>query len=300
MNEDLVSLLRCPLCGPGHSYTTAFLFNPEKALRCARCGAEFPIREGIPRFVDEAVDAGFDERWKKYPKVQATTAGIFEQKTGFRPADLAGKVVLDAGCGCGRFLAVAQSMGAKAIGVDGSPHALKAAAENAPGAGLLQANLLSLPLPDESFDHAFSIGVLHHTESTKRAFLEVARKVKRGGQFAVWVYCKPVTDNRLLPAYELLHEITKACPPEKLHAAFEKWAVATRNAYAGAWGPLEQVLRVSGSKDDSECVSDTLDWHTPQYRFWHDIAEVKGWFVEAGYEVDRVGTFPTSVRGVKR
>ncbi len=254
----------------------------------------------VSEFIEAAVDAGFDERWKQHPRPQATTAGIFEQKTGFTAAQLDGKQVLDAGCGCGRFLAVAQAMGAKMVGIDGSPHALEAAAENAPGAALVLADLLDLPYLDEQFDHAFSIGVLHHTASTERAFLEVARTVKRGGSFAVWLYCKPAEDPAVLEAMELLHEITRACPPAALHAAFERHAVKLRDLYRGAWGPLEQVLRVSGSADDEECRSDTFDWHTPQFRWWHGVAEVRGWFEAAGFDVDRVGPFPTSVRGVKR
>lgn len=298
---SVVDLLRCTTCrGPFHRDMTQVLGENREELFCAKCNRKVPVGDGVPRFISEAVDAGFDERWKQHPKPQATTAGIFEQKTGFTSAMLAGKTVLDAGCGCGRFLTVAQSMGAKAIGVDGSGHALAAAAKNAPGAELIQANLLDLPLRDESVDHAFSIGVLHHTESTERAFREVARTVKRGGSFAVWVYAKPVSDE-LMPMYELMHEITRACPPDKLHAAFKRWAPTVRDAYIrGVGGPLQNVLQVSWSKDEEECVSDSYDWHTPQFRWWHDSATVFAWFESAGFTVDREGEFPTSVRGAKR
>lgn len=293
----LSAILRCPVCRIDDPNEIAIVSG---TFLCCKCDLQAPLVNGIPRFVMEAVDAGFDERWKQYPKPQATTAGIFEQKTGFTKNFLRDKVVLDAGCGCGRFLAVAQSMGATVIGVDGSGHALKAAAENAPRATLIQANLLNLPLRNESVDHAFSIGVLHHTESTEHAFYEVARTVKRGGSLAIWVYSKPVTEDSLLPVYELLHEITKACPPDRLHEAFKKWAVRVRDSYNGSWGPLQQVLRISNSKDDAECVSDSLDWHTPQYRWWHDEKTVRSWFATAGFVVDHVGDFPTSVRGIKK
>jgi ubiquinone/menaquinone biosynthesis C-methylase UbiE len=268
-------------------------------LACARCGYIVPVIRGVPRFVSESVDAGFDERWRRYPKFQATTAGIFEEKTGFSKAMLGGKTVLDAGCGCGRFAAVAQGMGAKVIGVDGSAHALLAATENVSGAEFLQANILALPLRDESVDHAFSIGVLHHTESTERAFKEVARTVRRGGSFAVWVYAKPASDDRWLAPMEMLHEITRSVPPRVLSEIFAKWAPKIRDGYAGGWGALEQVLRVSSSRDAEECASDTFDWHCPTYRWWHGAEEVKRWFIEAGFDVDRVGNFPTSVRGVR-
>lgn len=290
---DLTSILECATCG-------ANLQRGYDCLFCEACGKFLIDEQGIVHFISEAVDAGFDERWRKHPRVQATTAGVFEQKTGFTRADLGGKMVLDAGCGCGRFLAVAAGMGAQVIGVDGSTFALRAAAENAKGATLVQADLLSLPVRDASVDVAFSIGVLHHTANPREAFNEVARTVKPGGKFAVWLYAKPVSDDRWLAPTEMLHEITRAVPPAKLHAIFEKWAPTIRDLYAGGWGALEQVLRVSSSRDNEECISDSYDWHCPQFRSWHTVEEISSWFARAGFTVDRVGEFPTSVRGVRR
>lgn len=268
----------------------------ERLLSLMRRQPADPTRQPLSYLDGGAVDHGFDQRWREHPRPQATTAGQLERKTGFRPADLAGRLVLDAGCGCGRFLAAAQAWGAEVVGVDGSPAGLAAAAENAPGAGLVHADLLDLPFADGVFDRAYSVGVLHHTADPARSFAEVARTVRIGGELAVWLYCR-TWDARLQPAMDLLHEITRACPPAALHRAFERHAVDLRDAYAGAWGPLEQVLRVSNSLDDEECISDTLDWHTPQFRSWHDVAEVRGWFEAAGFEVVWTGEFPTSLRG---
>lgn len=245
------------------------------------------------------LDAGFDTRWKLHPKPQHETESVFWTKTGWSPSDLDGKTVLDAGCGCGRFSAIAARCGARVIGVDASPHAIQAASQNAPGGTFVQANLLKLTeVEDASVDMAFSLGVLHHTESTERAFYQVARKVKPGGQLVVWVYAQPCA-TKLIPASRMLHEITKACPPDVLHQIFERWAVKVRDSYGGEWGPLQQILQVSQSQDDEECISDTFDWHTPQYRYWHDYDEVIGWFRGAGYgQIERL-SFPTTVRGTR-
>lgn len=288
-------LLRCPEC-------KNTLHRPDRLspVWCGTCRVWYPNTGGITRFVAAAVDAGFDQRWKQHPKPQATTRGVFEQKTGWRPEDLGGKLVLDAGCGCGRFSRVVTDFGAEVAAVDGSTHAVEAAAKLVPDALVVQANLFKLPFPAECFDTAFSIGVLHHTGDTRQAFLEVARTIRRGGELAVWLYCPPTTDPTIARAMAFLHDITKACPPDRLHAACEKHAVALRDLYAGAWGPLQQVLRVSSSADADECSSDTLDWHTPQHRDYHDYPEVEGWFAEAGFDVVWRGSFPTSVRGCKR
>jgi SAM-dependent methyltransferase len=249
-----------------------------------------------------AVDVGFDERWKRHPKAQATTAGVLWMKTGWEVHQLANRSTLDAGAGCGRFSAVARDAGADIVAVDGSMHGCRATAElDIPA---VHADLLDLPFRAGVFDKAFSIGVLHHTSDPERAFCEVARCVRPGGEFAVWVYAQPCHE-WLLPHMRWLHEVTRACPPEVLHEACEKYAIAMRDTYAsrgdmGGLGALAQILQASGSLDDEECISDTFDWHTPQFRSYHTANEVRGWFERAGFEVVWTGTFPVSMRGRKR
>jgi ubiquinone/menaquinone biosynthesis C-methylase UbiE len=292
------STFRCPDCHKPLS---------EKAggVACESCGTLHPIILGIPRFTS-TIDEGFDHRWQKHPKPQATTTGIFEQKTGWAPEDLKGKLVLDAGCGCGRFSRVATDFGAQVIGIDGSNFGIEASSTLVPEGTFAQGDLLRIPLADNSVDMAFSIGVLHHTSNCKASFMEVARTVKPGGSMAVWLYILPGGDGEHLSldpevttAAAFLHEITKSCPPEVLHAICSKYAVKLRDLYAGKWGPLQRVLQINVSPDNDECISDTFDWHTPQYRSGHTNGEVKGWFEEAGFRVDWVGDFPVSVRGVK-
>ena len=240
------------------------------------------------------VDHGFEFRWRQHAKPQAQIENQFWPKTGWTRADLAGKTVLDAGCGCGRFSELVASCGGKPVGVDGSEGAIEAARVNCPSGSFQLANLLE-PLPVEPVDMAFSIGVLHHTADPRLAFHNVAACVKPGGELAVWVYA-PLT-NDVMPFMHFLHDITKACPPEALYAACAKHAIGLRDLDPGAWDTLRSVVRVSTSLNDEECISDTFDWHCPQYRSYHTDDEVAGWFREEGFAVNRVGEFITSVRG---
>jgi hypothetical protein len=100
-------------------------------------------------------------------------------------------------------------------------------------------------------------------------------------------------------AIEFMHEITKACPPKALYSAIEKYSVQLRDLFYPKWDDLQKVLRVSYSSDDEQCISDTFDWHTPQYRSWHTVEEVQSWFAENGFKVDWTGDFPVSMRGTK-
>lgn len=243
------------------------------------------------------LDKGFDFRWRARPAPQATVRKAFEAQCGRAPEAFAGKTVLDAGCGCGRYTKLLTDAGAIVTGIDASPAALDATAKNCPGVALRVVDLLTDFAADlGQFDAVLSLGVLHHTANPRAAFLNCAKAVQRGGELAVWLYSQNAADIAL--PMQFLHAITKACPPEALHAACEKYAVALRDHYAGEGGQLQQVLRASGSADDEECISDTFDWHCPQYRSDHSPAAVASWFAEAGFGVMWSGeAHPVGMRG---
>ncbi len=146
---------------------------------------------GIPRFVQQQHLASFGFQWNRYEVAHhAEDTATFEAKTGFRLAELQGLAVLDAGCGGGRYSKIAAEAGANVLGADHSNAVEKAAdlCRQMENVKFIQADLKRLPLAEESFDVAFSIGVMHHDEDTRAVFDSVARMVKPGGRFAVWLY----------------------------------------------------------------------------------------------------------------
>lgn len=245
-------------------------------------------------------DAGFNERWARHAAPQVSLGG-FWQKTGWTPSTFVGKRVLDAGCGCGRYTKLAIECGAaEVVALDASPAALAACAKNAPFATVVSGDLLSIDPAIGEFDLAFSMGVLHHTASTERAFHQVAQRVRPGGELAVFVYSRPVIDPVNLYRVNMLHEITRSLDPATLHAICAKYATKIRDTDPAAWDPLHQVMRVSTSSNDEECISDTFDWHAPQYRYWHTDQQVAEWFRAAGFINVRRNPFPVSSTGTKR
>ncbi|MGH7298507.1 MAG: methyltransferase domain-containing protein, partial [Polyangiaceae bacterium] len=127
--DDLWSVLACPEC-------QGTLERGGESLRCPR-GHAFPIVRGIPRFVatDAYVDS-FSFEWNTHKTTQldshrgdTSSEEIFRQKTGLTPADLRGKLVLDAGVGSGRFSEIMARWGARVVGIDLS-YAVEAAQEN--------------------------------------------------------------------------------------------------------------------------------------------------------------------------
>ncbi|MGE0222614.1 MAG: methyltransferase domain-containing protein [Acetobacteraceae bacterium] len=106
-----------------------------------------------------------------------------------------GESILDVGCGSGaldRMLARTVAQGCRIIATDLNPFLLREAAALAAEDGLAddiqfqQANAESLPFPDDSFDHAFTITVLEECDAD-RAMAELRRVVRPGGRVGVIV-----------------------------------------------------------------------------------------------------------------
>src|SRR5215472_16147448 len=154
MDADLIDLFRCPKCrspldAPG---------DPP-AMRCRGCASSYPIAGGIPRFAGESYAASFGRQWNRYDVARPEEdEATFRVKTGVDPHALAGLLVLDAGCGGGRYARLAGSHGARVVGVDLSAAVEKAAAlcADLPDVAIVQADLLALPLAEARFDLAFS------------------------------------------------------------------------------------------------------------------------------------------------
>lgn len=107
---------------------------------------------------------------------------------GLLPRSLQGRVVLDAGCGSGRYLLHARHRGAShAIGVDMSPQMLRRAAtalsgRHEPPVELLCGSLTALPLGDDCADFGICGLALGHVRHLQAALAELSRVVRPGGR----------------------------------------------------------------------------------------------------------------------
>jgi ubiquinone/menaquinone biosynthesis C-methylase UbiE len=132
------------------------------------------------------------------------------EKNGVDPHDLfGGKVVVDAGCGSGKFsAAIARFEPAKVIGIDIGDRGLEFArrqAEKVPHGKRIEyrlGSLLEIPLADASVDVVLSNGVIHHTTDYERCIAEFARVIKPGGTLFLYV-------NGLFGLFELLVDTTR-------------------------------------------------------------------------------------------
>lgn len=104
-------------------------------------------------------------------------------KKMFRGNQLAGKKLLDLGCGSGRYSKWAFSLGAKVTGIDPSNKLLDIAKRENPKAKFYQGTAGKLPFKDSMFDTVISGLVFDYVEDLKQAFQEVFRVLKKNGLF---------------------------------------------------------------------------------------------------------------------
>lgn len=270
-------LFVCPRCrGPLHEQARP------PALGCDRCPASYPIVDGIVRLAGETYVASFGRQWNRYEVARPEEdAAVFRVKTGLDPTSLAGQLVLDAGCGGGRYARLLGALGAHVVGVDLSTavHAAAKLCADLPNVQIAQADLLDLPLARERFDLAFSIGVMHHSPDPRRAFAQVAACVRPGGRLAVWLYRRNTAPQEWLNSG--LRALTTRLPVRLLEALSVGLGVV--GSIPVLKQTLNKVANFSNHPDWTLRVCDNFDWYAPRYQSHHTVAELKQWFAEEGF-----------------
>lgn len=306
---EVQAILRCLKCGEKVES------EPSGDFRCRGCGRVYPYVNGIVRFVDEQHYASsFGFQWHRYQTTQLDHDQVreseshFRMKTGFRREELEGKLVLDVGCGMGRFAEVATRWGATVIGIDLS-NAAEVAAKNLSDRPFkaFQADVFQLPFAPESFDAIYSIGVLHHTPDCEAAVKALGKYLKPGGLLAVWLYSGY---NKWYRFSDFWRRYTTKMKPESLHGIL-KIAVPffyhlenglRRIPVVGKplGGITHYVFPVNRQADPEARTLDTFDWYSPKYQSKHTYEEVFRWFEDMGMEDMHVGESAIAVRGRKR
>ena len=232
------------------------------------------------------------------------------QSLGERP------LLLDAGCGSGyssELLFGPYLHRVRYVGADIS-RAVDVAARKFSGAGLLgafvQADLMRLPFPDLAFDIVFSEGVLHHTPSTQAALGAIAKKVRRGGIVAFYVYARksPIREfsddfirqkivglpseeawARLLPLTKFgkaLGElnITVDVPEAVELLGIPKGSIDLQRMFY--WHICKMFYRPELSVDEMNHIN--FDWFAPTYAHRQIPDEIRAWCMECGLTIERM------------
>ena len=308
MNPSLVKLLRCPktkqkLYLEAEEYIDGRVYSG--VLISEDRQNKYPIREFIPRFVPKSNYAdSFGMQWNIFSKTQLDSYSghpiSYERlwkATGWNPNGLENKLVLDVGCGAGRFAEIALNAGANVVAMDYS-RAVDACYNNLrhfSTLNVIQADIYSMPFAEESFDFVYCLGVLQHTPDVEKAFMALPHLVKKGGVLCIDIYEKSII-SPLLPKY-WLRPITKRIPKVTLFSIVKNLVpfllpisiVISKIPIIGKY--LRRIIPVANYSgvyplDEKQiyewAVLDTFDWLSPEYDQPQKEKTIKSWFEKAG------------------
>ena len=156
-----------------------------------------------------------------------------------------GKKILEVGFGAGTDFIQWLRVGAQANGIDLTKEAFenvtnRIRAYNLPQPESLQVgDAENLPFESNTFDLGYSFGVLHASPNTERAFSELVRVIRPGGEFKIMVY--NTTSICAINAW-VKHALLKGRPWKSV-----KWAV---------WNYIESIgMKVYTQKELSHMLS---------------------------------------------
>lgn len=223
-------------------WTDDGLANSEGTIRV-------PMRDGIPRFVDDRTHQNFEIQWKRFSQVQLDSVNgttqsydrLFEQ-SGLTAADFEGKTILEVGCGAGRFTEIFLALGARTVSLDYSGAVEANARTHADAvadgrAAFAQGDIFRLPVADQSFDMVFCYGVVQHTGDASKAIRCLWEKVKPGGMLLVDRY--RISLQNAMPVKYILRPITKHIPADTLLSAVDRYVRTVFPLQARVFGALQ-------------------------------------------------------------
>jgi SAM-dependent methyltransferase len=186
VNDDL-SVLREPGTGAPLRREGDALVGPS--------GGSYPIVGGIPRFVGpENYAADFGKQWNAFPRTQLDShTGLPVSGDRLRRClngeydRLAGRTVLEAGSGAGRFTELLLAAGATVHSFDFSSAVEANAANHADQdrLTLVQADIRSMPFAQGAYDYVVCLGVIQHTPSPEESIAALWRMVAPGGRLVI-------------------------------------------------------------------------------------------------------------------
>ncbi|MBU0460737.1 MAG: methyltransferase domain-containing protein [Nanoarchaeota archaeon] len=229
MKQQLLNLIICPFCKSKFNLKTFLKQEQEIIHGLLKCKCrEYPIINGVPRIMPDSfrgelinnhrkffskykiknyqlktktkrdqekilTTKRFSYEWKKFSHLHQEYEKQFLDWVKVPKEFFQNKIILDAGCGKGRHSNYAAQYGAKqVIGID-LGESIEVAYQNNKeknNADFIQADIYNLPFKEETFDYAYSIGVLHHLPNPEQGFSKIVPKIKKNGHFSIWVYGK--------------------------------------------------------------------------------------------------------------
>lgn len=316
MRKNHLNYLACPDCKGFYKLEIKDLDNDiikNGLLICENCSKTYPIINFIPRFVSQDNYAGnFGLEWKIHSKTQfdsynksnMSETRFFTETKWQR--DLKKEIILEAGCGSGRFTEQALKTNAMIISMDLSNSVEVNYKNNGHKENLfiVQADIYNLPFKFEFFDKIFCFGVLQHLPNVENGFMSLVKHLKKNGNLVVDVYGIRLGFKgffvMLLQTKYWIRPLTKRMNSELLYRICKKyielmWPISKLLDKIPYFGKrLKWILLISDHFKDNEngiilsedkqkewTILDTFDMLSPKYDSPQKINTVRKWFDKA-------------------
>jgi ubiquinone/menaquinone biosynthesis C-methylase UbiE/uncharacterized protein YbaR (Trm112 family) len=197
---------------------------------------------------------------------------------------LAGKVMLDAGCGNGSQSVAYTEVGLEVVAIDLSSGVEKGYAfrQRRPGARpdrvhFVQGDLQHPPLAAGTFDIIHSAGVLQATSDTEQTFRGLCPLLKPGGSFYVWVL---KYESIVTPVVNSIRALTTRVTPP----TFAKVAGVMAVPFMGFCRALDALgIRKYPPMSVREAKLGLMDIFGSPYAHYHSYEELSGWYRSEGF-----------------
>ena len=276
------------------------------------CGEEYQILDNIPRFVPiENYATSFGLQWNTHARTQldSFTGRTLSRDRFFTttqwPERMDGELILEGGCGAGRFTEVVAQTGARVFSFDLSRSVEGNYESNKrfENVTIFQANIFHIPMTEASFDRVFCFGTVQFTPDPKRAFMSLVSMLKPGGKIVIDAYGG---GNRKIPwnTTHFIRPITKRMPPKTLYTMVEKSVpyllpfkrrlrtLGKPGRFLSYYVPVVDDREKFGLEDEQSIewsILNTYDTLAPHYINTQTVESVRAWFEEAGLEDIWVG-----------
>lgn len=315
MNRSFLKLLVCPNCKQELRISKDKIKNNEiysGILKCEKCKKEYPIINYIPRFVDSKnYTQNFGYEFSVHPKTQLDSytkldicKNRFIYDTGWDKSDLKNNLVLEVGCGAGRFSEFPLQSGAELVSVDMS-NAVDVNLKNLgfnPKHHIVQASIYNLPFRLNSFDKVFCLGVLQHTPEPKKSFYCLTDMAKiKGGKVSANCYQKtpiymiqpkyifrPITTR--MSDKNLMQIVKKIVPLGlKFGKSVYKSRIPLISTYFKQFVPNFDDYPLTDEQWKDWATLIVFDWFSPKFDQPQTVEEVTNWVKEKNFNNYYVG-----------
>lgn len=329
MNNKLLEYLCCTDC-------KGIFKLVDKELYCSKCNKKYLVIDNIPVILNGEIflktKKNWENWWKKireksdidlYDELWREAEKNLKGEALYKKEMFEGKIVLDAGCGNGRYIKsdFSKYNCKEIIGVDIGKQVFEVN-NNINNIHYIQSDINNLPFKKEFFDVITCHGVLHHTPNPKESFIKLAEHLKIGGIMAIyvyhkeWEYFKTHKKSLLLDViyssgvmiWQGIRKIISRTP----HSVIKCFAylmalkstienILEKNNLTKLISKIIKLIPPFAyiGVNFHERVVRNYDHYSATYNYFQSIEEVVDWFKCAGFNNLEITSIPVSIRGIK-